>query len=246
MDDNTKRKMMVNYFKPFPKFSIWLILIGLVVAIIGGATEAGAGVIIIGIILLGLGILIIVMSTKGKATDQQMDKWLNEMFETITKKNALDKLGIDESELTAETLFIPGPVYWGVQGFDQSVIKRKEGKDKYYRYSTWNIEVFLMTENYLANYGCTFNMIKNTSINEHTNEFFYKDVVSVRTATESSAYTLLDGHKLEQSQMFQLNLAGDSVRVVTDDANLKVSSAMSSRVDKTVQAIRTMLRQKKA
>jgi hypothetical protein len=51
---------------------------------------------------------------------------------------------------------------------------------------------------------------------------------------------------MEHAQAFQLNLPGDRVTVVIDHASLKTSSEMTSRVDKAVQSIRTMIRQKKS
>ena len=248
-----KRNQIKEYFEaPKPSFPTKALLIGIVVLIIGIAI--GEAVTIIIGLLLGAGIIIFPILSYNKAkqrfearpSDRQMDAWLIEDFQHIIDKDALDKLGLDKDELIKDSLVIPGPVFWSVNGINTDEVVRRLGNDNYFRYSVWNVEVFLFTQNYLANYGCTYNWLRNTSVNEHTNEFFYKDVVSVKTATESSAYTLKDGKRMEHSQTFQLNLSGDQVTVVTNDENLKTSSEMISQVDKAVQSIRTMLREKKA
>jgi len=56
----------------------------------------------------------------------------------------------------------------------------------------------------------------------------------------------MNGERLEKAQSFQLNLSGDSVKIIIDDTSLKTSSEMTSKVDKVVQSIRTMIRQKKS
>jgi len=99
-------------------------------------------------------------------------------------------------------------------------IQRQLGKDLFYRYSVWSLTVILLTKNYLAIYECTYNWINDTWVNDKTHEFFYKDVVSVKTATESLdvGHDLFgEGGKLEKAQMFQLMLSGDSVKVITND-----------------------------
>jgi len=95
-------------------------------------------------------------------------------------------------------------------------------------------------------YSCYYNWLRHTYVNEATNEFFYKDVVSVKTLTTSSAYTLRNNRQLVNSQAFQLKLSGDEVSVITNANELKTSSVMDSKIDKVVQSIRAILREKKS
>jgi hypothetical protein len=193
----------------------------------------------------GVFYLIIYLKKQKLATDSQMDEWLEEDIQLIIKNRPYDKLGISKEDLVAETLLVVGPVYWNVSGFDVKDILMKKGKDGFNRFSIWTVQVFMFTENYLCSYKCQYNWIKNTYINESTNEFFYKDVVSVKTDTISSAYTLMNGQRMVHSEAFQLKLAGDEITVITNDASLNTSSVMVSKAEKAVQSIRTMLRDKK-
>tara|TARA_R110002111_G_scaffold135812_1_gene201751 strand:- start:176 stop:805 length:630 start_codon:yes stop_codon:yes gene_type:complete len=143
---------------------------------------------------------------KGKLpSEMQLDNWLDEDIQAIIKDRPFDKLGISKDDLVAESMLVVGPIYWYVNGFDQNDILAKEGKDGFNRYSIWKVQLFLFTENYLCSYKCDYNWIKNTYINESTNEFFYKDVVSVKTDTVSSAHTLMNGQQMVHSEAFQLN-----------------------------------------
>ncbi|SHE38960.1 hypothetical protein SAMN05444274_101245 [Mariniphaga anaerophila] len=248
-----KKQQIQEYFDaPKPKFRVKLFLLGIVAIVVGAVIEKSTVtpvLIIVGLLIAVIPILKFFKAKKryeARPADSQMDEWFWEDTKSIIEKDALDKVGVDKEDLVAESLVIPGPQFWRVSGFDIDDVKRRKGNDGFFRYSVWKIQIFLFTENFLGSYECDYNWLKNTSINESTNEFFYKDVVSVKTATASSAYTLKDGQRLEEAQQFILKLAGDEVSVITNDSTLKTSSEMSSRVDKAVQSIRTMLRQKKA
>jgi hypothetical protein len=246
-----KSTQIREYFvAPEPKVPAFSVVLGLAVIVIGLAIGSGAAIVmtLIGLAVIGVFILFYKKAKQryeARPTDQQMDAWLREDFQRVADRDALERLGLDETQLERKSLRVPGPVYWLVDGLSAEEVLRKQGKDGCYRYSVWCLEVFAFTRNYLANYGCVYNWLRNTSVNEHTNEFFYKDVVSVKTATESSAYTLKDGQRMEHSQTFQLKLSGDHVRVETNNSQLKASSAMTGDVDAAVQSIRTMLREKK-
>jgi hypothetical protein len=178
-------------------------------------------------------------------SEVQLDQWLEEDIQSVIKDRPYDKLGVLKEDLVAESLLVVGPIFWNISGFSQEDILTKKGKDGFNRYTTWTIQVFAFTENYLCSYKCHYNWLKNTYINESTNEFFYKDVVSVKTDTISSAYTLMNGQRLVHSEAFQLKLAGDEITVITNDASLNTSSVMVSKAEKAVQSIRAMLRDKK-
>jgi hypothetical protein len=220
-------------------------ILGLFGMLASGNFSAGG---IVGLILFSI-VPIVVFNGYSKKnnlpTENQLDTWLEEDIQSIIKNRPYDKLGVLKEDLVAESLLVVGPIFWNTSGFSQEDILTKKGKDGFNRYTTWTIQVFAFTENYLCSYKCHYNWIKNTYINESTNEFFYKDVVSVKTDTISSAYTLINGQRLVHSEAFQLKLAGDEITVITNDASLNTSSVMVSKAEKAVQSIRAMLRDKK-
>jgi len=247
MNEESKRKQIKKYFQPFPKWAIWATLIGLVMTIIGANTSGG--VIGVGVIVLAIGIITIVLSTQGKPTDNQIDDWFNEDLSSMEAK-ALNKLGLDKEDLIGETITITGPILWGASGVPQKDLKFKKGKDKYVRFSIYKITLFLITEKQIGTYQCIFNFMKNVTLNDSTDEYFYKDVTSVRTREESSNFTLPNGQKLINSETFSLQVAGNNaIEVVLNDPALEKytgGSIPTSRAEKSVQTIRTLLREKKS
>jgi hypothetical protein len=254
MDKREKIKEWFDAPKPdYPSIGLVLCIVGIIIGVfiilISNAKVVG---IIILPVAVGLFLLPYMAYKKAKKryearpSDSQMDSWLFEDFQEVIENNPLPKLGLDKSELVSESLLVPGPVFWVVPGFNSNEIIRRIGSDGFFRYSIWTLQIFVFTENFLGSYKCYYNWLRNTVINESTNEFFYKDVVSVKTDTESTAHTLMNGERLEKAQSFQLNLSGDSVKIIIDDTSLKTSSEMTSKVDKVVQSIRTMIRQKKS
>lgn len=200
---------------------------------------------IILLMILPFIILFFINENKPEFDESILDKWLEEDITEIIRNRPYDKLGVLKEDLVADSLLVVGPIFWNTSGFSKEDILTKKGKDGFNRYTTWTIQIFAFTENYLCSYKCHYNWIKNTYINESTNEFFYKDVVSVKTDTISSAYTLINGERLVHSEAFQLKLSGDEITVITNDASLNTSSIMVSKAEKAVQSIRAMLRDKK-
>lgn len=73
MDDQTKRKMIRNYFKKTPEWAIGMIIIGVVIFIIGVTGEVGMP-IVIGILAIALGAYGI-YSSRGQ--NRRTDRWMN-------------------------------------------------------------------------------------------------------------------------------------------------------------------------
>ena len=245
-----KREQIRRWFlaKAIHPILLYIIYTGSILFTILGILELTMGQIGMGLFTIaffgGLGYLVYTRY-QNLVSENELDFWLEEDIQSVIKNRPYDKLGISKEDLVAETLLVVGPVYWNVSGFDVKDILMKKGKDGFNRFSVLTIQVFCFTENYLCSYKCHYNWIKNTYINESTNEFFYKDVVSVKTDTISSAYTLMNGQRLVHSEAFQLKLAGDEITVITNDASLNTSSVMVSKAEKAVQSIRAMLRDKK-
>ncbi|MEM2144419.1 MAG: hypothetical protein QW279_03600 [Candidatus Jordarchaeaceae archaeon] len=245
MNEETKRKMIRNYFKPFPKWAIWMLLIGVIVFFIGISAHT-VGAIAFGLIIFVIGVVGIVSYSQGKPTDQQIDEWFEE-DKKMLEKVALDRLGTVEEEAIKEPLTLCKPIYWGVEGIHPDDIMLKKGKDGFTRFSIWDVAIFHLTDKYLGSFKATFNFLNGKTVNEHTEEFFYKDIVKVGTAQES--VILKNGTKITDAASFVLKVSsGDSifVRDITFRLEEKGTKVIpTSPIGKTIQAIRTMVREKK-
>ncbi|MEM3112759.1 MAG: hypothetical protein QXY90_06945 [Candidatus Anstonellales archaeon] len=248
MDEQTKRNMIRNYFKPFPRWAIGMIVIG-VVFLIGLAPEVGVGAIISGLLIAGIGGIGIYSYGQGKPTDQQMDEWLEEDLKGLSKKS-LNKMGIDETELVSESIQITGPRLWDVGGAD---VFFKKGKDNVLRYTPVSVSIIHFAQNQLLGYTCVFDFTTGNALNESTDEYFYKDVVSVTTRTESKTVSIakLGTVQLNNAETFVLTTSGGTfLSVLLRDPTLikKMGGGEipTTRAEKAIQTVRKMLREKKA
>lgn len=109
-------------------------------------------------------------------------------------------------------------------------------------------------------YQCCYDRIKGEALLEDTDEYFYRDVVSVATKTNTKQFDVdvtLKGNKekvtLRTSETFVLTTSGGTAFSVflQDPAllNLKLTKdgqLDTSQAEKAIQAIRKMLREKKS
>ncbi len=249
--EKTREKIREWFEAEEPKVSVNGFLVGVALMLgtyfLIGFSTLGWVLFIIGLlIVIGVFVIYFAMTNEyeNRLPDKQIDEWLLKDMQKHSQI-AVEKLGLNTNDLIRESLIVPGPIYWNVSGFSEEDILRNKGKDGFFRYAIWRLQVFVFTENFLGSYQCDYNWLNDTSINESTNEFFYKDVVSVKTDSDSSAYNLVDGVKIEHAQAFQLNLPGDSIKVVINHNNLKTSSLITNKVDQAVQNIRSTIREKK-
>ena len=90
------------------------------------------------------------------------------------------------------------------------------------------------------------------ALNESTDEYFYKDVVSVSTKTKSKSVEIegTGAVQLDSAETFELTTSGGtSVEVTLKDPSLiKMMGAgdiPTTRAEKAIQTVRKMLREKK-
>ncbi len=200
MQTKDKRDQIKSWFVPEPKLQMVFLIIAAVFIVLGiGIGDptfrlgfAACGAILGGITYYGY--------TKAKARyearppTQQMTEWLQEDLEAL-KEKSLEKMRLDESETIAESVILKGPIWWGVPGLDEEEILRGttgNADGQGYLYSFWDIVILNIGENSLAVYKCAYNWPRNHPTNESTSEYFYQDIVAVRTGNESVTKRLLE------------------------------------------------------
>lgn len=268
MDEQTKRKLIHKYFQPsimatimivgswfFVFTGIWIILVFPVEAIASneGITIAEMLMIIVtGIFPLAIGIFGIRMhnkNNKGKVSDQQIDEWFEDDLERL-EKISLDKLGIDETELISDPVPITGMSLWG--GDNTNIMFRK-GKDKILRFTPIEINILNFTQNQLLIYRCVFNFTTGKISDEKTEEYFYKDVVSISTRVErgekinTKKFGVI---KLNAAKMLTLNTSGSTSFAVLLYDPMLVKKLGGGKIptiqaERAIQVVRKMLRDKK-
>jgi hypothetical protein len=239
-----KRDAIKRYFAKFPVFAVLLIIVGAVLlATDETSTKVG------GLISLLVGTLIIFNWIK-QPTDQQMDQYIAEDLLTVTNKS-LSKSDVDRSQLVSELLTLTG---FRIENAAGAEYNWKKGKDGIARFTPINFTAIIMTENQLVTYNSAIDLMTGNSLNETTDEYFYKDVVSV--STETSSATFIDPknknsvQQLHTAEFFKLTTSGGtSIKVFIKDPKLIEmmgnSALPGTDAEKAVQSIRKMLREKK-
>ena len=240
-----KREQMKKYFKRFPK---WMVILG-VVSVVG----------------VPLVIIWWLVSWRNKPADALVDGWIEEDLQRL-EKIALEKTGLDESELVSETVTLTGLRFWNIGGADIGI---RSGKDDIIRFTPLGVTVINFTEHQLIAYQCALDLTTGNPLSESTDEYFYRDVVSVSTQTESMTWdkAMLSSSGLAKTPLaslmkhgkLQFNAAdkfvlttsgGTSIEVVISDPTLIKSvgggSIPTERADKAIRVVRKMLREKKA
>ncbi len=178
-----------------------------------------------------------------RPNDEQIDNWLLEDLNVIIKKKSIDKLKLDESVLNPENfIMVPYPVFWKSSVGEP---KRREGADGKYRYSVWNVQILVLSKDYISYYICTFDFISGNITTEFTNEFFYSDIVSVKSDSDALGHNLWgeENKPVGNIPIMKLSiLSGDAFTIVTSIPQFKSSGKLIVNLDKVVQTLRIIIR----
>jgi hypothetical protein len=255
------RKEICAYFKRFPQLVIGVAAVSLIVAL---ASDAGIGQLL-GVLGLALSGTISFYWFKLQPTDAQMDSWLREDLMNLQPR-ALTKGGLDISDLVRDAVSVIGPRFRNLCGSDFGFRKGRDGRA---RFTPVDVTIINFTEHQLVVYQCALDLTTGKPLNECIDEYFYNDIVSVATRSDTFTYMAdeLDRKLLERipdakkstvegkiqvngAETFILSTSGGtSVRVVLNDPvlvqGLGGGELPLEWAEQAVQAVRKMLREKK-
>lgn len=213
----------IKYFRPINyKASIIMMVIGFIMlCAIGNNAVVG----ILGLLLLAGGVGIIVLKKKGLLTDEEYDSAVSSNL-TDMKSRALNKLGLDEDEVKEiDPIFFGGYAYKGASA-------SKKGKDDLWRTNKYEAVMLFFSQDEVHCYTYHF----STTENKHTEEtdvYFYKDIVSVSTASE---HATINGNNIDY-ESFKLTTAGGT--------SVSVSLRDVDNCQRSINAMRALLKTKK-
>jgi hypothetical protein len=243
---DAKRTAIARYFAPFPKWTVWAIVAGVLLIAVG--SQAGGGVLLIGLGAVAIGVIGVWMAVGGKPTDEEMDRHIADDL-SHAKRKSLQKAGIDDSELVGESVVVPGPRFWNTAG---AQVHWKKGKDRVLRFTPINVSVLHMTQHQIISYQACLDLTTGGFLNEATDEYFYRDVVSVATKTESKTFESkkLGTLQLNAAETFVLTTSGGtSVETLLRDPKLIElmggGEIPTTDAERAIQVVRRMLREKK-
>jgi hypothetical protein len=212
----------MNYDKVKKYFSIFSVKVPAILIIIGLITLA-AGV---GVFFLAAALIYILYKCVGTPSDEEYDNMCADHAANMMSK-ALVKLGVDEDEVKEiEPISFGGYCY---SGYDQY----KQGKDKKWRTDKYQSVKLFFSDNEVHVYTYTFTTTEDAK-SEATDVYFYRDIVSVSTATLSAKID----EKNVDFECFRLTTAGGTA--------LEVSLRDIDGAQRSINAMRQLLRAKKA
>jgi hypothetical protein len=183
-----------------------------------------------------------------RPSEEQMDSWLLEDFRDIVKVRAFERFEIDKAKVDSERfLILPTPLYWNIPGYFGQV-KRKMGNDGAYRYTSWSVDVLILTKNYISVFTCVFDWLSGSVTHEETNEFFYNDVASIKTGYEDFDKNFIDNEEMKIGEIYKLkivNVSGDVMVLFSDIPKLSAPRVSRINIENVVTRLRKMLRNRR-
>ena len=166
-------------------------------------------------------------SPRRRRTDRQVRDILGGL-----NQQALDKLGLDADEVS-----LIQPIVVGGNSFAGS--RAKKGKDGVYRSSTCEGIAIFFGEQELHSYKYQVSLIEDHRVSEETDVYFYRDVVSVSTKSDT-IQVQIDGAGMHQVQveLFKLTTSGATTIQCSMDAT-------SNTKGRDIQGAKTLIRNKK-
>lgn len=261
IDDSTKREYIIRYFDKPPtglSLSVKFLLFCIVGGIICLQWEE-----VIGYLLLTIAILYFIYGllksynenqeyrNTRRASDEEYDQWLDEDVKNL-ETESLNELGIDKSELVGESVSIYAP---RINRRSGAALMSKFSEDDYVlRYTPIDVTIIHFTEHQLISYRAVLDFTTGKPLSPSTDEYFYNDIISASTTTESYTERLDDGTTIQcdDAKMFKLvTSGGTSISVRLDDYQLVnvlggAGELPTEKAENAIKVIRRMLRDKKS
>ncbi len=163
-----------------------------------------------------------------KLTDAEYDKMVADYVNANLEKWALKKFGINESDVSRIN-----PIFLGGYCFDGNIMT-KVGLDRIGRSNKYKAAILLFSQQELYCYVVTFYTTSGDYRSDSAQVYFYKDIVTVSTKTETINFKY-DGADYHLSQ--------DMLEIVTSGGTgLSVSmSAASENVNNSINQMRSLI-----
>lgn len=167
--------------------------------------------------------------TRTITDDEYLDMVRRKRDSMNFKKKALDKIGLDEEEVSEIS-----PAMF--EGFVYKSAYAKQNSSGKWVSSAYQVSWIFFSSTQVYLYSYTFNMDEDKK-NERTDEFFYKDVTSFSTLSESDTAHGLGGNTFEvTSEQFAMVVPGDKLFMAMGDI---------PNADTIIQGMKQKLREKK-
>lgn len=228
---NINHERNKKYFKQSsPKTGILFVIVGLILTF----ALAQSAAILIGLLLLAIGGTLLYFVYAGQPTDADIDADAASTIADVQSR-ALSKLGLDADQVTLiDPVVVHGYYYKNIA----SGVQVKLGKDGIFRSSNYEGVVLFFSEHQLHAYKFQFSLVSPQESREQTDEYFYKDVVSVSTQSETFKINDIKGNSQQVNfEEFKLTTTGGT--------SITSSIRDEGSISRVISGARTLIREKK-
>jgi len=191
---------------------------------------------------------------------EKLNNWLLENFKTRVLNRAIEYLEIDTKEINPEQyIIIPYPVFHSTRKIaDEDILREKteyiptknsmEPPICYYNYSVWNIQILILSKNFVSYYFCSYNWLKDEILNEKSNEYFYQDIALIKTSQEEVNFvSKWQEQPISEARMLKLiHYSGDMLQLIAEIPELQQSPQTIVDLEKIEKTLRVIMRHVRA
>ena len=197
---------------------------------------------------------------ESRVVPETINNWLLESLKTKIVKRAIEYLEIETRNFNPEQfIVIPYPVFHATKKIaDEHVLRVKTefipNKNSltdpyvYYTYSTWNVQVLILSKSFISYYFCSYNWLKDEILNEKSNEYFYQDIALIKTSTEEVSFqTKWNETPITEARLLKLiHYSGDVLQLIAEIPELQQAPQTIVDIEKIEKTLRILMRHVRA
>lgn len=178
--------------------------------------------------------------SKGLTDEEYESMVMNKAKSIDFKKKAMDKIGLDESQLKE----VP-PVHFEDYLFDDKNAYARRGKDGKWRSSAYQISWLFFSSTQVYVYQYTFNMDEDGK-KESTEEYFYKDITNFSTSEDTVEKETVSKVSCRGNVTYErTNVNTSRFALIVPGDKFYCAMKQSDYVEKAIQGMKAKLREKK-
>jgi hypothetical protein len=173
--------------------------------------------------------------------DEEYESMVKAKLNSIDfKQKALDKIGLDESEVSEIT-----PVTFSGYNFDSKNAYARRGKDGVWRSSQYQVSWIFFSATQVYVYQYTFNMDEEGK-KESTEEYFYKDITNFSTSSDTVEKEAVDKVNCSGKATYsRYNVETNRFALIVPGDKFYCSMEQNDYSERAIQGMKAKLREKK-
>ncbi len=195
-------------------------------------------------------------SYNNRVSPEILTNWLLESFKTRVLNRAVHYLEIETRNFQPEQfIIIPYPVFNQTKKIaDEHLIRTKteysppknSGAESvcYYNYAVWNVQILILSKNFISYYFCSYNWLKDEILNEKSNEYFYQDIALIKSSIEEVNFiTKWHEAPIAEARLLKLiHYSGDTLNLIAEIPELQQSPQTLVDIEKIEKTLRVLMR----